>query len=135
MHLLSVEIDDRSRRILVRVEFDKREATISLHANLDNVAEALKERYQVGLSRKGNEVADVDGRVEGWRCSRDGAVLRADRKKKDASEKSAFSAPQVATRSGAHRRCRVAHSSLRHRTRRAGTIWPARHALCCNRAS
>lgn len=57
------EVGDGVGGVLVRVELDEGEAAIGLHADLDDVAEALEERDEVGLGRVGREVADVDGRV------------------------------------------------------------------------
>jgi hypothetical protein len=54
------EVNDGHGRVLVCVELDKGEATVCLHANLDNVAKALEERDQVGLCRVGDEIAAID---------------------------------------------------------------------------
>lgn len=67
----ALELDDRACGVLVRVELDEREAAVGLHTDLDDVAEAGKERDEVRLSRVGDEVPDVDGRVVRGRLRND----------------------------------------------------------------
>lgn len=75
MHRRPLQVDNRHRRVLVRVEFDKGEPPVGLHADLDDVAEALEEGDDVGLRGVGDEVTDVDGRVERGSLNDDFVVL------------------------------------------------------------
>lgn len=75
MHGRSSEIDNRIGRILVSVEFDESEPSIRLHADFNDVAETLEEGDEIRLGSVGDEVADVDGRVEGGSLAEDRVVL------------------------------------------------------------
>jgi hypothetical protein len=56
------QVDDRHGCVLVRVELDKGEPSVGLHADLDDVAEALEQGDEVGLGRVRDEVATVNCR-------------------------------------------------------------------------
>lgn len=81
VHHRAVEVDDGVGSVLVRVELDKGEAAVGLHADLDDVAEALEERDEVGLGRVGRQVSDVDGRVVRGSLGDDRVVLREEERK------------------------------------------------------
>ena len=49
---------------MVTVEFNKCEPSIGLHPDFDNITITLEKRDQVGLADIGDEIANVDCRVE-----------------------------------------------------------------------
>ena len=53
MNHRTLQVDDRVRSVLVRVEFDECESSIGLHTDFDDVSESLKQRDQVGLGDEG----------------------------------------------------------------------------------
>ena len=63
MDHLSLKLDDGHSGVLVSVQLDECEATISLHAYLRQIPDRLEERDQVRLSAVRDEIANVDGRV------------------------------------------------------------------------
>jgi hypothetical protein len=79
LHRGPLQADNGHGCVLVRVELDKGKAAIGLQADVDDVAEALKEGREVVLRDVGDEVADVDGRVVGRRLLDDDLVAWAAR--------------------------------------------------------
>ena len=63
MNELVLKLHNGQRGILVRVKLDESESSVGLHADLDNVAVALEQRDEVGLSSVRDEVANVYGRI------------------------------------------------------------------------
>ena len=63
MYHLTLQLDNRHSSMLVRIEFDKCEATVSLHPDFGEVADRLKKGDKVRLSAIRHEIADVDSGV------------------------------------------------------------------------
>jgi hypothetical protein len=64
MYWLILQMRNCHGGIMVTVELDKCESSIGLHPNFDNITITLEKRNQIGLTDIGDEIANVDCRVE-----------------------------------------------------------------------
>jgi len=63
MNHLTLQLHNRHGSMFVRVELDKREATVSLHTDFGEVADRLEKRDEVRLGTIGHKIANIDSGV------------------------------------------------------------------------